>query len=243
MLARIIWASGIAILALLTAQLQIDRQSAREPRYVRFVMEPFRANAQFIMTARALYRQETDTALAEARKLVARRPVPAEHLTLLAGAYSQGGDIPPASLAVQYAAQRGWRDPIAQESRLRLALEAGDKPEAARRFVALLVAGPGDPALIIELGEAIFGAPSPDAEAVLVDLISETDRWHPVFLRRGPAAIPAAAFARITAESLARKTPFDCKLLGSAITQIARRDAAAGEALARASEAHCVTPG
>jgi hypothetical protein len=240
---RIIWAGAIAVLALITAQLQLDRQSAREPAYAGLVMDPFHANAQFTMAARALYRQETDVALAEARKLVLRRPVPAEHLTLLAGAYYQDGQVPPASLAVQYAAQRGWRDPIAQESRLRLALEAGDKGEAARRFVALMVAGTNNQALTAELGEAVFGTPSPDAEAVVVDLISETDRWHPVFLWRGVNALPADAFARITAESLARRTPFDCTMLGSAINQITQRDPVAGEALARASKTHCPQSG
>lgn len=242
MLARILWTAAIIVLALITVQLQLDRQSARDPAYAALVMDPFRANAQFVIASRALYRQETETAQAEARKLVVRRPVPAEHLTLLGGAYAQGGDIPAASLAVQYAAQRGWRDPIAQEARLQLALQAGDKPEAARRFVAMLVAGTNNQALIAEMGEAVFGTPSPEAEGVVVDLISETDRWHPVFLWRGPTSLPADAFARIAAESLARKTPFDCKVLAGAISQIANRDPAAGEALTRASAAQCAPP-
>ncbi|MCU0948866.1 MAG: hypothetical protein MUF47_11535 [Porphyrobacter sp.] len=243
MLGRIIWAAAMAVLALVTVQLQLDRQAAREPAYAQLVMDPFRANAQFIIAGRALYRQDTDTALAEARKLVMRRPIPAEHLSLLAGAFAQGGQVPPAALAVQYAARRGWRDPIAQEARLRLALEAGDKPEAARRFVALMVAGTKNQALTAELGKTIFGTPSPEAEAVVVDLISETDRWHPVFLWRGVTDLPADAFARIAAESLARKTPFDCKLLASATAQIARRDPAAAETLARASAPQCPPAG
>jgi hypothetical protein len=77
----------------------------------------------------------------------------------------------------------------------------------------------------------------------VVDLISQTDRWPPVFLWRGVTDLPADALARITAESLARKTPFDCKLLASATDQIARRDPAAAEMLARASAAQCPPSG
>lgn len=239
MIARIAWAALCAVLAFVTLQLQLDRQSARDPAYAGLVLEPFRANVQFIRAARALYRQETEAALAEARTLITRRPVPAEHLTLLAGAYYQDEDIEAASLAVQYAAQRGWRDPIAQEARLRLALEAGDEAEAARRLVALMLTPGTDTAALRELGQDIFAGPPGEAEAVLVELVSDTDRWHAFMLRRGVEVIPPQAFTSMVAKSLARGARFDCAALERAATAIERADAASGESLRGAIAERC----
>lgn len=239
MIGRILWASLIAVLALITAQLQLDRQSAREPVFARFVADPFRANAQFVVAARALYNQETERALAETRKLVERRPIPAEHLTLLAGAYYQGQQIEPASLAVQFAAQRGWRDPVAQEARLRLALEAGDRAEGARRFVALKLNRGTDQALLSELGLLVFASPAAEAETVMIDLASETDRWHTLFLGRGLAVMPSATFARVISASIERGTRFDCAQLLTAVAQMDKVDPVAGKELRAARTDQC----
>lgn len=239
MIGRAIWAILCVALALATLQLQLDRQAAREPQYAAFVTEPFRANAQFIRTARALNREDTDAALAEARRLIARRPVPAEHLTLLAGVYFQDEDIEPASLAIQYAAQRGWRDPIAQEARLRLALEAGDDAEAARRFVALMLNQGTDNMALRNLGEAVFAGPSADAENVLVELASETDRWHSVLLRRGPAVVPPRTMANVIVRSLDRGAMLECGSLEQTLRFIERRDAASTADLRQSIDQRC----
>lgn len=219
--------------------MQLDRQAARDPAYARYVLDPFRANAQLAIAASAVRGTDPETALSEARKLVARRPVPAEHLTLLAEAYSQNDAMEPAARTVQLAAQRGWRDPLAQQVRLGLALEAGDKAEAARRFVALLVLGKGDASDLAAVGSAIFADASPEAEGAVVDLLSGTDRWQNAFLRRGAATIPPDAFARILIASLARKAPLDCKTLAGLIPQLAPQDAALATQLQQASAARC----
>lgn len=239
MIARTVWVVLCGALAFATLQLQLDRQAAREPEYARFVLEPFRANAQFIRTARELYGQDTDAALAEARILVQRRPIPAEHLTLLAGAYYQDEQIDRASLAVQFAAQRGWRDTVAQEARLRLALEAGDEAEAARRFVALMLSPNLNGASLREMGQAVFAGPPGEAESVLVDLVVETDRWHPLLLRHGPSLMPPPAFADVIARSLARGVRLDCAALRRAIGTLKKQDQASAQQLRDAVEAQC----
>jgi hypothetical protein len=58
---------------------------------------------------------------------------------LLAVAQAKAGNAEAAGLAIQIAGQRGWREPVAQEAVLRLALGAGNKPEAARRYAALFL--------------------------------------------------------------------------------------------------------
>lgn len=236
---RILWVGLVAMLALVTAQLQLDRQAAREPAYAHYVLDPFRANAQPAITADAINNQDPATALYEARKLVGRRPVPAQHLTLLAEALYQNDAVEPASRAVQLAAERGWRDPVAQQVRLGLAMEAGDKAEAARRFVALLVLQSGDRSNMAAVGTAIFGSTAPEAENAVVDLLSGTERWHIAFLRRGAATIPPGPFARIVIASLSRKAPLDCKILAEVASDLAKKDAEWADRLQQASDAHC----
>jgi hypothetical protein len=239
MIGRTIWVFSCVVLAFITIQLQFDRQAAREPVYTGLVLDPFRANAQFNLTAVALYRQETATALAEARKLVMRRPVPAEHLTLLAGAFYQGDELEPATLAVQFAAQRGWRDPIAQEARLRLALEAGDEAEAARRFVAMMLNPGVADAMLNEVGPEVFGRAGGEAEGVLVELAGGTDRWHSLLLRRGADVIPPQAFAGVIARSIANGAQFECGALNGAVAIVARKDAVTAESLRKTVEGRC----
>lgn len=80
-----------------------------------------------------------------------RRPLPADNLVLLATGQAKEGKPDYAMLTIQIAGQRGWRDPIAQEAVLRLALAARDKPEAARRSVALFLQRQTPDALLEEL--------------------------------------------------------------------------------------------
>lgn len=77
-------------------------------------------------------------ALAEATRLIERSPLPAEHLSLLSIARERSGDRAGSALTIQRAAQRGWRDPIAQQVMFEIAMEAGDWAEATRRFAALI---------------------------------------------------------------------------------------------------------
>jgi hypothetical protein len=239
MIGRALWIVAVSAAAVVTAQLQLDRQSARDPAFAEWVAAPFRANAQYDRTIAALATAPPAAALAEAQRLVARRPVPAENLMLLSSAFNRAGDAERASLAVQYAAQRGWRDPYAQQVRLGLALEAGDEPEAARRYVALLLNPDSDTALLAQLGEQVLARPSAATEQALIDLVSDTDRWHAVMLRRGPLAIPSDTFAAIIAASARRGARFDCALLLKAAATITKNDAASGARLGAVHAAQC----
>jgi hypothetical protein len=239
MILRTLLVIAMVALGLAVAQLQFDRQTARGPALADWVAGPFRGNAQFMAATEALNRQDTDVAVSEARRLVQRRPVPAENLTLLASALYRAGDVEMASIAVQMAAQRGWREPLAQETRLRLALEAGDLTEAGTRYVALLLNPASDNALLKDLGQQVLAEPESDAEAVLIDLVSDTDRWHAVFLRRGPGVMPTAAFGRVITASLARGIVFDCRALKPAIGRVAAQDRDTAETLRGEIGAQC----
>jgi len=239
MIARIIWLAGLACAAAITAQLQLDRQSLRDRETAALVAAPFRANAQFDVARKALYGDDPQLALAEARRLIHRRPMPAEHLTLLAQAYAKAGDARMATLAIEAAALRGWRDPLAQEAMARLALNAGNLPEATRRFTALMVSNEADDRLLSELAAPLFADPESPSFDTFGEIIAGTDRWPSLFLRRGPDVLPPSAFAKIILDATDRGVVFDCDRLGRSQQVITQRDGQAGATIATAMPAHC----
>lgn len=207
---RIGWYGLLACVAVGAAGLQLDRQSASSPAIAPLVPEPFRSTAQARIVATALSGDDAGAALTEARKLVARRPIPAQNLRLLALAQFKAGEIEQGSLSIQLSARRGWRDVAAQEAMARLALGAGDMPEAARRFTALLARQETPDALLVELGQAIFGEPGGAARTTMGDIVANSERWSSLFLRRGPQVMPPDAFSEVAIASIKRGMAFDC---------------------------------
>lgn len=226
MIGKILWPTLLLVLAVVTSVLQIDRQADLTPSLAPLVPQGLRNYAQPRIAATAADGADSALALEEARRLVLRRPVPAEHLTLLAVAQTKAGELEQAGLTVQIAAQHGWREPIAQEAVLRLALDAGDKPEAARRFAALFLRDATPNALLEELAPAVLDESDGPGQRTLVDIISGTDRWHDTCLRRGVHVMPPAAFADIAAATMARVTRFDCGVLSQTLKGPGQKDAA-----------------
>lgn len=220
MIARLAWYAAIFGLSMLIAALQIDRASERFPALAGLVPAPLRNFAQVHVAAEAAEGGGTAAALTEARRLVARRPVPAEHLTMLAVAQARAGDE--AALTVQSAARRGWREPLAQEAMLRLALAAGDSPEAARRYAALFVRSATPDAMLQTLAVPVLGDPGGPGRSTFAGIVAGAQRWHQLFLRRGPTVLPPDAFAEIIALALERGARFDCAELAAVIAPLAR---------------------
>jgi hypothetical protein len=234
MIGRIIWWAAMLTAALVTTALQVDKQAEVTPALAPLVPAPLRNFAQTQIAAQAAAGDDPARALAEAQALVARRPVPAEYLSLLAVAQAKAGQGEEAGVTIQIAGQRGWREPIAQEAVLRLALDAGDKAEAARRYAALFLRTETPDALLIELGPQVFDAPGGPGETTLIDIVAGGERWHSQFLRRGAAVMPPAAFSAVTRATMDRGAKFDCTLLDQAAKTLERRDAAAAQSLAAA---------
>ncbi len=231
MIVGTIWRIALVIIALVAAGVHFDRESIKTRSIAASVPEPFRASAQLRIAAEALRKDAPEVALLEAERLVQRRPMPAEHLRILAQAQFATGEIEPGGMTIQYAAQRGWRDPLAQESLLRLALEAGDSGEAARRYTALFLRRDTEDALLLELGPAVLSDPTGDGRATLAAIVAGAPRWHNQFLRRGPRVMPADAFVDVIARASTEGTRFDCALLEQSIRPVTRRDEAAAQRL------------
>lgn len=239
MIGRIIWFAALVAIALLTTALQLDMQSKKAPGLAATVPGPLRNQAQAHIVQAALAGTDTKLAVAEAERLVRRRPLPAESLTLLAVAQAKAGDIDAAGRTIQIAGQRGWRVPMAQEAVLRLALGAGDKPEAARRYAALFLRDETPDSLLKELAPAVLGEPGGLGQQTLVAIVVGGERWHSTFLRRGVRVMPPAVFSAITASSLLEGAAFDCATLAQSIKAVRQRDAMAGDNLATAAASRC----
>ncbi|OZA63371.1 MAG: hypothetical protein B7X78_05655, partial [Sphingomonadales bacterium 39-62-4] len=121
---RNLWACLMVVFALCAVGAQIDRSVRRQPFLAPLVPPPFRSFAQWQITVTSVRSAPPPAALAEARRLVERSPVPSESFTFLAVALERNGDRKGSGLAIQRAALRGWRDPIAQRAMYDIALTA-----------------------------------------------------------------------------------------------------------------------
>ncbi len=237
MIGRIAWIAAWLAMAAITTAVQIDKQSEVNPELAPLVPGPFRAFAQTHIAAMAAEGEDAALAIEEAQRLIRRRPIPAEYLTILAIAQTKAGRPQAAGLAIQIAGQRGWREPLAQEAVLRLALASGDKAEAARRYSALFL-HPGTPnSLLQELGPQVLSGSDSTGRDTLTDIVVGGKRWHSQFLGRGMQVLPPQDFAQIVTISMRDGATFDCTALGRSIKGLAQRDAAASSQLAAAAAA------
>ncbi len=210
MIGRAAWMLGIAGLAVLAAGAQLDRQSEDDPSLARHVPPPFRSYAQLHLASEALSEGPPERALAEARRLVRRRPMPAESLYLLAGAEQEAGRIEQSLITVQHAARRGWRLPPAQDLMFRIAMASGDLTEAANRLAALWAAAQGDPALG-ELTPVLLAAPGgPQAFA---KPLAGTRIWRDSFAGAAFGMAPPEQVTATLAEAGRLGARFDCAKL------------------------------
>ena len=232
MIGRILWLAALLGIAVFTAALQFDRQSEAAPQIAPLVPAPLRGYAQAQIAATALERDDHGAALEAARELVRRRPMPAEHLTLLAAAQARAGEADAATFTIQVAAQRGWRDPVAQEAMLRLALAGGDTAEAARRFAALFRSNATADELLIELAPQVLGGSGGAGQSTFADILAGAPRWYEQYLQRGARVMPPATFAEVLGLSLDRGATFTCDQIRLAAEDLGKRDAAAAAKLA-----------
>ncbi len=239
MIGRIVWTVALVAVGALTVSLQLDRQAFIDPSLAPFVPPPLRSYAQVPLAASALVGNDPAAALAEAKTLVRRRPMPSTHLTILALAQAKAGDTEAATFAIEAAATRGWRDPVAQEAALRLALANGDKAEAARRYAALFRDQATRDELLIALAPQVLGEPRGAGQEIFAGVIVAAPSWHEQFLRRGAQVLPPAAFTEIATLALERRAELPCDALARAAEILRQRDAAEAARLTGSAARRC----
>lgn len=241
MIKKILWPIALIIIALLTAAIQLDRQARVSPTYATIVPKPFRAFAQARVSAAAIAADNSGRALSEAELLVRKRPMPAQNLRLLATAQYRADMAAQSNLTIQYAARRGWRDPIPQEAMMRLALAAGDEAEAARRYLALFLNAQTSDDLLVEMGQKIFADERGDGRKTLTTVVAGASRWLPTFLRRGVRVLPNDVFAQTVVLAKQQGASFDCAQLEAAANSLAKADSigTSSEMLAALLKSEC----
>ncbi len=210
MIARSIWWAVLSIIAVVTVFAQLDRSTRFTPSYSVLVPQAFAGFAAERTAQRAVLAQEGEASLAAARALVAARPVPAEHLTLLAQAQIQAGQNDAAIATLEAATKRGWRDPLAQMAAAQAALADGAHEAAALRLNALFATGlvPDQSAA----GLAILLTSEGGREAFAQRLAGE-GRWQDALLNRVRNEIAPADLAPTLALAQEQGAELSCGVL------------------------------
>lgn len=230
MIGRAVWALVVASVAVVTAGVQLDRQSRYVPTLSKLVPETFRGFSQRHITAQALLEERDALALEEARRLVARRPMPAEHLRLLSLAEFNANEAEQGVYSIQLAARRGWRDRTSQLTMFQLALTAGDEAEAARRFAALFVRRSEEEIELRTMANQLFTEGTAQATDTFAQIVTGADRWHAIYLQKAPIVLPPATLLDVTRQAVAGGADFDCDLVDQAAKRLARTNAPAADA-------------
>lgn len=184
---RYAWIGLMVFLGVLASGAELDRQSRRTPMLATAVPQMFRSFSQARLVFSTVRSAEPAEALAAAQLLVQRRPIPAEHLSLLAIATVRSGDNEKAFLLLQKAAQRGWRDSIAQQTMLDIAIKAGDLPEATRRLAALWGIRESQMPLAEATAKLLATA---DGRKAMAATMANNGRWTSAFLAKSDAVAP-----------------------------------------------------
>ena len=171
MTGRVLWWLALAMAGAMALVAEVDRASRFSPELAPLVPAGFPGFAAEQRAKAAIAAGDGEAALAEAHALVRARPLPAEHLSLLAYAAAMEGDEALSLAALELSTTRGWREPLAQQAAAEAALLSGEHDVAAGRIAALFATG----AL-------------PDETAGLAARLLESEAGRQAFARRLAAA-------------------------------------------------------
>lgn len=200
----------LACIAIVAIGAEFDRASYLRPELAMVVPGPFRSFAQPTVALIALATSDPTTAQEEARRLVRRRPIPAEHLYALAMADLRNGQPGAFAAAFRAASTRGWRYPPLQVAAAQAALASGDKKGAANRIAALWAEDPSNPA-VAPLTKTLLEAPG-GAEAFAIPL-AQTHVWSGNFVGRLLAYASPQTATRTVVAARRAGARFDCPSL------------------------------
>ncbi|MBF7012801.1 hypothetical protein QUC32_24555 [Novosphingobium resinovorum] len=202
------WYSVIAVIAFFAVCVELDRQGRFDLRTAKMVPDLIKGDALENLAKVAFERNESVQGQDLARKLVERRPIPAESLSLYAGGLLMNGEEEAGLAALQIAAGRGWRDRFVQRVVVLSALNH-DTPEiAANRVVALWRIG--------ERADWLKGLTratleEPGGLSAFESTLIEDDRYLDTdFLGWAATSLPERTVNRLARRIAANRSKFDC---------------------------------
>lgn len=197
----------LAVLAIVVAGVQLDRQAYDDPQAATLVPGPFRGVAQQRLLEAAAAQDPASAMLPQARDLVRMRPLPARHLILFAQAAEREGERELALAALEVAATRGWREPGPQLAVAQAGMLSGNYPASAQRLAALVATGAA--AEEADLLLAAMLAEEGGREA-LADLLRGEGSWKRYFVQRLAATGSYEELAETIAMAWDRGAVLDC---------------------------------
>lgn len=212
---RLVWGVVLAVIAVLAIPVQLDREARRTTWLASWVPVPFRGFAAEVLVRNEAGSGDGNAVLRDAAELLERRPVPASHLSYLAQAEFRTGNQELGAQAVYLAAQREWRDALAQQTIAQVALANGEPKIAAQRLYALWAITEGnsdDDPRLNELTQAVLA--EPEAQVEFGREIGGAVRWNRRFFMWGEEVLPQEAFVTTIANAQAAHASFDCGRLG-----------------------------
>lgn len=203
------WYLAFAVAAFMAVGVELDRQGRFDLRVAEMVPEPFQGDALENLTKHALESNDNSQGEALARKLVERRPIPAESLSLYSNGLLVNGNERAGLAALQAAAGRGWRDRFVQRAVIISALQQGTPQIAADRVVGLWRLGERSEWLK-DLTRATLEAPG--GFAALESTLIEPDRHLGTdFLAWAAASLRFVMVERLAERMAANHSDFDCR--------------------------------
>jgi hypothetical protein len=217
-----VWRGVLALLAIVALGAQLDQASATRPQLALAVPAPFRSKAQATVAMLSLTTRDSATARAEARRLVRRRPMPAEHLFTLAAADLRNQRPQAFTKDFRAASTRGWRYAPLQAAAAQGALQNGDLTGAANRIAALWAAAADDPSTV-PLTTLLLSKPhGPEAFALP---LSQTHVWSANFLAGAANLAPVPTVVRTVEAAQRNGAHFDCTAIDRLNAQLAQKSA------------------
>jgi hypothetical protein len=191
---RIAWWVVLAVVAAVAVGAETDFASVTRPALSLVVPGPFRSSAQLAQAGMAVAIGSPSEAISEAERLVRRRPLPADHLFLLAMARLRSGDTAGFSRAFRLATTRGWRNEPVQTIAAQSAIQQGDADAAANRIAALWAIGSASPEMRTLTRKLLAMPRGPEAFA---SRVSAGKVWRDHFLGEASALGSPAAIERL----------------------------------------------
>lgn len=206
--------------AFVTSAVQLDFATRTRQDLVPFVPKLFRSFSQNYMVLAAANSENAGEALKVAKELVRRRPMPAESLSLYAVIAGMHQNLTLSSKALTLAAERGWRDPLAQRATLISAVASKNWTAAAQRLDALERTGQSGPEEQQQLAKI---AGNEQGRAALANRLVSRRNWMNRFLGQGASALNPTDFSDIVRRVVSQNPEIDCATLSRAATTLAAR--------------------
>ncbi|WP_052768880.1 hypothetical protein [Aurantiacibacter marinus] len=219
MIGRFAWWAVLAAIGIVTGFAQIDRSARFTPHLASLVPPAFSGFAAEQRTRQAIAAQQPDRAIAEAKALVAARPLPAENLALFAIAAAMNEQNDQSIAAIEAASTRGWRAPIIQQAVAQAALEQGEYDRAAQRIAALLATGS---ARDFALDLAARLTTTQEGQAAFARQYAAPGHWQDNAVRQLGTTMPAQDFAATLAMAEELGASINCGRLRNIIQRYER---------------------